>query len=149
MDENINPDELLQAITGGPEISELAEKVRNVLVRLLEMNETIDGALVSTLEGLPLTWHARDPDVIREEGRVAAAVTVVFGTSERNSLDLDKGHIDHVIIRTEDGYIILRLAGEDYILAAVTNNKAKLGVVLRDLKWAATKIEDVLKENTK
>jgi len=146
MSEDINPDEILEAITGGLPVSELADRVKDVLVELLNMNNTIDGVIVSTLEGLPLTWYAKNPEIIREEGRVAAAATVVFSTSERNALDLGKGHIDHVIIRTERGYIILRLAGEDYIVAAVTDINAKLGVVLRDLKWAADKIKEIIEE---
>jgi len=144
MGEEIKPEEILEAITGGLVVSELADRVKGVLEELLSMNETIDGVLVSTLEGLPLTWYAREPEMIKEEGRIAAATTVVFSTSERNSLDLGKGHIDHVIIRTEKGYIILRLAGEDHIIAAVTNMNAKLGVVLRDLKWAADKIKELI-----
>ncbi len=146
MSEDIQPEEILEALTGGPAVAEIADKVRTILEKLLDMNDTIEGVLVSTLEGLPLAWYSRNPNVIKEEGKIAAAITVIFSTSERNSLDLNRGHIDHVIIRTDGGYIILRLAGEDYILAAVTQPNAKLGVVLRDLKWAADKIKEVIEK---
>jgi len=146
MGEEIRPEELLEAITGEAIVGEIVDKIKDVLVELIESNPTIEGGIVSTLEGLPLTWHARRPEVIKEEGRVAAATTVVFSTSERNSLDLGKGHIDHVIIRTEKGYIILRLADEDHIIGVVTNLNAKLGIVLRDLKIAADKIKKIIEE---
>ncbi|MCD6491675.1 MAG: roadblock/LC7 domain-containing protein [Candidatus Njordarchaeia archaeon] len=141
--EEPTPDEILAALTGGIEVSEVSSEISQILEKLISINESIEGAIVSSAEGLPLSWISKESEMMREEGKLAAAVTVIFSTSERNSLDLGKGHIDHVIIKAERGYIILGLVGEDHILALVTSTAAKLGIVLRDLRWASEKIGEI------
>jgi len=144
MSEEVSPEELLRALMEESAVSEVGTKITEVLKELSEINQTIEAAIVSSAEGLPVAWYAKSPNILKEEGRVAAAVTVIFSTSERNSMDLGKGHVEHIVVRTNEGNIILQLINEDYILAVVTNPEAKLGVVRRDMKQASKKILDII-----
>ena len=144
MSEEVSPEELLRALMEESAVSEVGTKITEVLKELSEINQTIEAAIVSSAEGLPVAWYAKSPNILKEEGRVAAAVTVIFSTSERNSMDLGKGHVEHIVVRTDEGNIILQLINEDYILAVVTSPEAKLGVVRRDMKQASKKILDII-----
>ncbi len=144
MSEEVSPEELLRALMEESAVSEVGTKITEVLKELSEINQTIEAAIVSSAEGLPVAWYAKSPNILKEEGRVAAAVTVIFSTSERNSMDLGKGHVEHIVVRTNEGNIILQLINEDYILAVVTSPEAKLGVVRRDMKQASKKIIEII-----
>ena len=144
MSEEVSPEELLRALMEESAVSEVGTKITEVLKELSEINQTIEAAIVSSAEGLPVAWYAKSPNILKEEGRVAAAVTVIFSTSERNSMDLGKGHVEHIVVRTDEGNIILQLINEDYILAVVTSPEAKLGVVRRDMKQASKKIIEII-----
>ncbi len=152
----VPPEELLsemQSMLMGEKVAApRVEKIKEILQQLIQMNNKIEAVIVATVEGFPVTSYAQDKSMLTEEGRlieegkIAAAITVIFSTAERNAMDLRRGHVDHVMIKTDNGYIVLRLAGEDYIIGAVTRIDAKLGVILRDLKWACDKILEVLRE---
>ena len=144
MSEEVSPEELLRALMEESAVSEVGTKITEVLKELSEINQTIEAAIVSSAEGLPVAWYAKSPNILKEEGRVAAAVTVIFSTSERNSMDPGKGHVEHIVVRTDEGNIILQLINEDYILAVVTSPEAKLGVVRRDMKQASKKIIEII-----
>ena len=142
--EEISPEELLAALEEEALISEIGNKITDVLKELTMLNNSIEACIVSSAEGLPVAWYAEKPEILREEGRIAASITVIFSTSERESMDLGKGHVEHVVEKKKNGNIVLRLINEDYILAVVTNKDAKLGVVLRDMGQAAKKILEIL-----
>ena len=146
MSDEISPEELLAALTEDVAVSEVSTKITEVLKELSTINGNIEASVVSSAEGLPVAWYAKTPEILREEGKVAAAVTVIFSTSERNSMDLGRGHVDHIVVRTKSGNIILKLISEDYILAVVTDSDAKLGVILRDMIQASKKIIKIIEQ---
>ena len=144
MSDEISPEELLAALSEEATVSEIGAKITDVLKELSKVNPSIEASVVSSAEGLPVAWYAPSPEALKEEGRISAAVTVIFSTSERSAMDLGRGHVEHVVVRTKDGNIILQLINEDYILAVVTSAEAKLGIVLRDMKQASKKILDII-----
>ncbi|MHA1617612.1 MAG: roadblock/LC7 domain-containing protein [Candidatus Njordarchaeales archaeon] len=137
-------EELLAIISQSYERTEIIEEIEKILEELLRNNPSIEVAMVATIEGLPVASYPKTEKIQKEEGILAAAITVIFSTSERSALDLKQGHVDHVIIYTDVGYVVLRLTGEDHILAVLTKEDAKLGVILRDLKLTADKLQKIM-----
>ncbi|MHA1590752.1 MAG: roadblock/LC7 domain-containing protein [Candidatus Njordarchaeales archaeon] len=133
-------EEFLAMLSEARKGAKIVGEIEKILESLIQENPSIELAIVATIEGLPVASYPKNEKIQEEESLLAAAITVIFGTSERSSLDLNQGHVDHVIIYTDTGYAVLRLAGEDHILAVLTKENAKLGLILRDLKLAADKI---------
>ncbi|MHA1616317.1 MAG: roadblock/LC7 domain-containing protein [Candidatus Njordarchaeales archaeon] len=142
MSEIIDRDEILSALIGESAISEMADKVLKVLKDLVSSSQRIAGALIATPEGFPVASYP--PEFFREEAKIAAAIAAIFATSERNALDMAGEHVDYVAIKTVNKYILLRLIGEDHILAVITNEGAKLGILMRDLNRAIEKLKSIL-----
>lgn len=140
----VSKDEILNALSSGYPKAEPKEKLKGILQEILENNENIESTIVASTEGLPVAWVSKKGAEMQEEGKIAAAVSVIFLTSERNSMDLDKGHVGNIIVKGTRGYVVLRLVGEDHVLASVTSEKSRPSVVIRDMTSVSEKIGKVL-----
>jgi len=139
-------EELLKAIMGEISQTDISNEVTEVLKELVAANPDIEVAIVSSAEGLPVAWYSATKGSPFEEGTLAGSINVIFMTSERNSMNLNMGHVDHIIIKTEDGNVIITLIGEDHILGVVTNKDAKLGAVRMDINRVANKISKIIEK---
>lgn len=142
LEENVSVDDILAVITGETLAEEKLSKVSEVLSNLIGVNEDIKGVMLVSMEGFPVASHP--PEIFKEEARVAAAIAAIFATSERNALDLVNEHVSYIAVKTSNRYIIIQLATEDYIIAVITDEKAKLGILLRDLTNATQSIKKIL-----
>ncbi len=140
--EEIPVDDILAVISGETLAEEKVRRIEEILKDLTKVNKQIKGAMLATMEGFPVATHPKK--VFREDARISAAIAAIFATSERNALDLVNENIQYVAIKTSNRYILIRLAGEDYILAVITSEDAKLGIILRDLKEAGDKIRKII-----
>lgn len=141
----VSKEDILKALSAGYPKAEPRKKLKRILSNLVNNSENIQSAIVASTEGLPVAWIAKEKATMKEEGKIAAAVSVIFLTSERNALDLDKGHVNNIIVKGKNGYVILRLVGEDYVLASVTSEKTRPSVIIRDMSNVSNKIAKVLK----
>ena len=141
-EEKVSVDDILAVITGETIVEEKVKKVEKILEDLLIINPDIKGVIVVSMEGFPVVSYPKE--VFEEEAKVSAAIAAIFATSERNAIDLVKEHVNYVTIKTSNRYILLRLAGEDYIIAVITDEKAKLGILLSDLAKVSERIKDLL-----
>ena len=144
--DEIAREELLKAIMGEIAQTDVSNEVTEVLKELVRANPDIEVAIVSSAEGLPVAWYSATQGMTFEEGTLAGSINVIFMTSERNSINLNMGHVDHIIIRTDDGNVIITLIGEDHILGVVTNKDAKLGAVRTDINRVAKKITEIIEK---
>lgn len=141
-EDRITVDDIISAITSETIVEEQLIKVREILKNLVLRNQDIKGVIVVSIEGFPIASYPNEE--FEEEAKIAAAIAAIFATSERNALDLVREHVNYVAIRTINRYIIIRLALEDYIIAVITSEKAKLGILLRDISVASDSIKKVL-----
>jgi len=141
-EEKVSVDDILAVSTGETIVEEKVKKVEKILEDLLIINPDIKGVIVVSMEGFPVVSYPKE--VFEEEAKVSAAIAAIFATSERNAIDLVKEHVNYVTIKTSNRYILLRLAGEDYIIAVITDEKAKLGILLSDLAKVSERIKDLL-----
>jgi len=141
-EEQIPVDDIISAITSETLVEEQLIKVQGILKELVSNNQDIKGVIVVSIEGFPIASYPEEE--FEEEAKVAAAIAAIFATSERNALDLVREHVNYVAIRTINRYIIIRLALEDYIIAVITSEKAKLGILLRDISMASERIKNML-----
>lgn len=79
-----------------------------------------------------------------QEMRVAGMAATLLSLGERAANELTRGKLQQVLIRGDDGYVVMTRAGTGTLLMALTGREAKLGLVFYDMDHAASEIRKVL-----
>jgi predicted regulator of Ras-like GTPase activity (Roadblock/LC7/MglB family) len=77
-----------------------------------------------------------------EEDRVSAMTAAMLSLGERIANELGRGVLEQVYIKGEKGYVILMSVGSEAVLTTLAREKAKLGLILLDMRRA---VEDLVK----
>jgi predicted regulator of Ras-like GTPase activity (Roadblock/LC7/MglB family) len=116
--------------------SRTEEMVRHL--KALSMNTPdIEASAVVSVDGLIMA-SALPADV--EEDRVSAMSAAMLSLGERIASELKRGQLDQVFVRGEDGYVILMAIGEEAVLTALAQSRAKLGLVFLDMRRTANEL---------
>ncbi|MCS6880390.1 MAG: roadblock/LC7 domain-containing protein [Oscillochloridaceae bacterium] len=116
--------------------SRTEEMVRHL--KALSMNTPdIEASAVVSVDGLIMA-SALPADV--EEDRVSAMSAAMLSLGERIASELRRGQLDQVFVRGEDGYVILMAIGEEAVLTALAQSRAKLGLVFLDMRRTANEL---------
>jgi predicted regulator of Ras-like GTPase activity (Roadblock/LC7/MglB family) len=79
-----------------------------------------------------------------QEMRVAGMSATLLSLGERASNELARGKLQQVLIRGDEGYVVMTRAGTGTLLLALTGREAKLGLVFYDMDRAAGEIRKIL-----
>jgi predicted regulator of Ras-like GTPase activity (Roadblock/LC7/MglB family) len=80
-----------------------------------------------------------------QEDRVGAMAAAILGLGERAAAELGRGRLTQVFIEGADGFVLLIAAGDRAVLTVLADKDAKLGLILYDMKAAATRIGEILR----
>jgi len=94
---------------------------------------SVDGLIIAS--ALPLEV---------EEDRVSAMSAAMLSLGERIAGELGRGGLDQVYIRGDNGFIILTAIGEEAVLTAMARQKAKLGLILLEMRRAAEVLTELV-----
>jgi predicted regulator of Ras-like GTPase activity (Roadblock/LC7/MglB family) len=94
----------------------------------------IETSAVISADGLMIA-SALPLDV--EDDRVSAMSAAMHSLGERISSELRRGLLSQVSIRGSTGYVLLMAVGHTAVLTVLTNEGAKLGLVLLEMRRAA------------
>ena len=97
----------------------------------------IEASAVVSVDGLIMA-SALPADV--EEDRVSAMSAAMLSLGERIAGELGRGGLDQVYIKGTDGFIVLTAVGEEAVLTALANQKAKLGLIFLEMRRAAEEL---------
>lgn len=92
------------------------------------------GSAVVTADGLSLASAL--PAEVSEE-RIAAMSAAMLSLGERISVELQRGEFEEVYIRGDQGLVLLTAVGRDAVLAALSRNESKLGIIFLEMRRAA------------
>lgn len=120
-----------------------ADLLARALDEFLATSPDIEAAAVVSADGLPMA-SALPPHV--EEDRLAAMSAAILTLGERAAFGLGKGGLQQVFVEGEDGYVVLMAAGENAVLVAVTSQRAKIGLLLFEMRRASGRVADVMDE---
>ena len=118
-----------------------AEKIEEVLIDLRALTPDVEGAVLVDMNGLPITSVISDGV---NDTLVAAMAAAMLRMGERTADELRKGKLHRVLVQSEKGYVVLVEAGRDAVLAVVTTERAKLGMVFVDANLAADRVAKLL-----
>ncbi|MDA1330126.1 MAG: hypothetical protein DWG76_04210 [Chloroflexi bacterium] len=110
--------------------------------RLRQMQVTAPDIIASalvTVDGLTLA-SALPSDV--EEDRVSAMSAAMLSLGERIATELNRGTLDEVYIRGEEGFVLLTAVGQDAVLTALSRNEGRLGLIFLEMRRAAIDLKD-------
>ncbi len=117
------------------------EQMNQILKTLVANTPDLEGAATVSLDGLIL---ASVLPAGTDEDRVSAMAAALLSLGERTAQELQRGTLEQVYVRGDDGYIILMAAGPEAVLEVIAGGGAKLGMVLLDMKRAAQDITRLL-----
>ncbi|HRN49783.1 MAG TPA: roadblock/LC7 domain-containing protein [Anaerolineales bacterium] len=98
----------------------------------------IIASAVVTADGLSLASNL--PSNVEEE-RVAAMSAAMLSLGERIAQELQRGNMEEVYIRGEEGLVLLTAIGRDAVLTTLARSEAKLGLMLMEMRRTAAELE--------
>ena len=108
-----------------------------ILDELLDGAQLLDGAAIVSTSGIPII-SALPSDV--NEDRIAAMSASFVALGERTLDEIARGNLKHTLIEGDDGYFIATTAGPGRTLVALAPKRARLGLVLFEVRRAAGNI---------
>jgi predicted regulator of Ras-like GTPase activity (Roadblock/LC7/MglB family) len=115
-------------------------KYEEVLQNLIK-GSGLEGAVLVSADGLPISAVLK-PGI--EEDRVAAISAAILSLGERVSEELQKGILEQITIKGEEGYIVLTGIGQDAVLTVLASNEAKLGLLLMEIRKAQSQLKETI-----
>lgn len=115
----------------------LVDRLRDLQVSTPE----VEASAVVSVDGLVIASHL--PAHV-EEDRVSAMSAAMLALGERIARELDRGTLDQVYIRGDQGYIILGAVGSEAVLTVLARPEAKLGLILLNMGRAAADLDKLL-----
>ena len=115
-----------------------------IVDRLLELQSSspdIEASAVVSVDGLPIASAL--PQGV-EEDRVSAMSAAMLSLGERIANELGRGALHQVYIKGEDGYVVLMSVGEEAVLTALARERAKLGLILLEMRRAAESLAKLI-----
>jgi len=79
-----------------------------------------------------------------DEDRVGAMNAAMLTLGDRSAQELGRGDLEQVMIKGQNGYIIMTYAGNDAVLSVLARAHAKLGLIFLDAKRAAQSLAKLL-----
>jgi predicted regulator of Ras-like GTPase activity (Roadblock/LC7/MglB family) len=107
-------------------------------LKTLQMNTPdIEASAVVSVEGLLIASTL--PAEVAEE-RVAALSAAMHSLGKRLASALKRGVLDQVVVRGEEGYVVLVSIGEKAVLTALALSRAKLGLIFLEMNRTANEL---------
>jgi predicted regulator of Ras-like GTPase activity (Roadblock/LC7/MglB family) len=130
----------------------LSSKTELLKELLLDLSRASQGnveasAIISKSQGLPIySLYPEGPDEKRipEEDVIAGRTIQIQEATRKVFKQLKRGSLIRMLIEGESGYVIICDAGNDAILAVLTNKRANIGYMFFSMSRTARRIEQVL-----
>jgi len=116
------------------------EPLNRLLRALRSGSPDIEACALISEDGLVIA-SALPRDV--NEVRVAGMSAALLSLGERAAAEVARGKLQQVLIRGDEGYMVMTRAGTGTLLLALTTREAKLGLVFYDMDHAAAEIRKI------
>jgi len=116
------------------------ERLRAILNELHVESKDVQVSMVVTRDGLTMAvvGGVVDPD------KVGAMCSDLLSLCRSAALELQRGDVEHVLMKASQGYMLLTPAGDQTMLAVMARPDVNLGMLLIDTRRAAGAIPDAL-----
>jgi predicted regulator of Ras-like GTPase activity (Roadblock/LC7/MglB family) len=121
--------------------SDTVDEIQRVLRSMDDGTPGVEASAIVSVQGLPIV-SAMPKDV--DDSVIAAMSAAILGVGERAARELARGRLQQILIQGDDGYIILKRAGDDALLAVMAKSDSNLGMIFIVMKGIAQKISLLL-----
>lgn len=122
----------------------VASRTEQLMAKLRDLQASsgdVEAAAIVSVDGLSMASMLQ-PGI--EEDRVSAMSAAMLSLGERIATELDRGELDQVNVKGENGYVILTSIGEEAVLTVIARKDAKLGLILLDVNRAVDALEEIV-----
>lgn len=117
------------------------DMLRSILSELNGTSADIEASAIISTDGLIMA--AQLPAEL-DEDRVGAMSAAMLSLGDRTAQELARGGLEQVLVKGDDGYVLMTHAGGDAVVTVMAKPKAKLGLIFLDVKRAAENIEKMI-----
>jgi predicted regulator of Ras-like GTPase activity (Roadblock/LC7/MglB family) len=116
------------------------DRLRAILKELHDESKDVQVSMIVTRDGLTMVVVGGivDPD------KVGAMCSDLLRLCHSAALELQRGNVEHVLMKASQGYMLLTPAGEQTMLAVMARPDANLGMLLIDTQRASRFIPGAL-----
>lgn len=135
---------LLKQIRQIGEYAVAKSRTEQLMDRLRDLQASsgdVEAAAIVSVDGLSMASLL--PAGI-EDDRVSAMSAAMLSLGERIASELDRGELDQVNVKGDNGYVILTSVGEEAVLTVLARKDAKLGLILLDVTRAVDALEQIV-----
>lgn len=103
--------------------------------------------IISKSQGLTIQSHypsGTNKSIVPEEDVIAGRATQIDMATRKVFGELKRGELVRMLVEGDDGYVVICNAGEDALLAVLTNKRANIGYLFFMMSRIATRIASVL-----
>ena len=118
-----------------------ADMLSSILSDLNGSSADIEASGVISTDGLMM---AAELPATMDEDRVGAMSAAMLSLGDRTAQELARGTLEQVLIKGENGYVVMTHAGTDAVVTVIAKSNAKLGLIFLDIKRAAESIGQLL-----
>ena len=116
---------------------QLNERLRD----LQSSSGDVEAAAVVSVDGLSMA-SSLPADI--EEDRVSAMSAAMLSLGERISSELGRGELEQVMVKGENGYVILTAVGEEAVLTVLARQDAKLGLIFLEINRTVEALSSIV-----
>lgn len=120
------------------------ENVELLIERLKTLNNAsygLEASMIVSADGLSIASALPDG---MEEARISAMSAAMLSLSESITYELQKGSLEQVYIKGENGYVLLMSIAQKAVLTVFAEENIKLGLIILIMKQAAADLEPLL-----
>ncbi len=118
-----------------------SDLLTSILSDLNGSSADIEASSVISTDGLMMA--AMLPSGL-DEDRVGAMGAAMLSLGDRTAQELERGSLEQVLIKGDNGYVLMTHAGKEAVLSVLAKPSARLGLIFLDVKRAAEAISKVL-----
>jgi hypothetical protein len=114
-----------------------ADMLDSILTELNGTTADIEASGVISTDGLMM---ASKLPAGMDEDRVGAMSAAMLSLGDRTASELGRGTLEQVLIKGDNGYVLMTGAGSEAVVTVMAKSNAKLGLIFLDVKRAAESI---------
>ena len=121
-------------------IASRTESIEKQLAGLRLSGSDIQAAAAISVDGLMIACSL--PDDLPQD-LVSAMSAAMLALGERIAQELGRGALDQVIIRGDNGYVLMTAVNDNAVLTVLVGQDAKLGLALLDMQRTAAGLREL------
>lgn len=118
-----------------------SEMLNSILSDLNGSSVDIEASAVLSTDGLIMASMLQAG---MDEDRVGAMSAAMLSLGDRTAEELHRGTLEQVLIKGDNGYILMTHAGNEAVVTVLAKPNARLGLIFLDVRRAADNITKLL-----